>query len=193
MGANPEVDEYIERSEQWPAEMRRLRPVLLDCGLTEEIKWRQPCYSHDGHNIVIMQEMKDHLALMFFKGALLADREGVLHDVGPNSRSARRLQFTSTDDVERLATSIKAYVAEAIDVEEAGLEVGPAPEPELVDELREELDRDATLRAAFEGLTPGRQREYNLHFASAKKAETRKARVEKYLPKILEGKGFRDR
>jgi uncharacterized protein YdeI (YjbR/CyaY-like superfamily) len=170
-----------------------VREVLLGCGLTEQIKWRQPCYSHDGANIVIVQSMKDFLALMFFKGALLADPQGVLVSQGPNSRSARRMEFTSVDDVTRLADTVKAYVEEAIGVEEAGLEVGPPEELDLVAELQERLEQDPALRTAFEGLTPGRQREYNLYFSDAKKAETRAARVDKYAPKILQGKGFRDR
>ena len=190
---NPEVDAYIRRSEKWPEEMTDLRPILLSCGLTEEIKWGKPCYSHEGRNIVILQEMKEFLALMFFKGALLSDPDGVLEEQGPNSRSARRIQFTSVDDVARLTDTVEAYIDEAIDVEEAGLEVGPAPQLVLVEELQDRLDQDPPLKAAFEALTPGRQREYNLHFSDAKQATTRQARVEKYAEKILDGKGFRDR
>lgn len=187
------VDAYIARSEKWPAEMTMLRPILLGCGLGEAIKWGKPCYDHEGSNIAIVQEMKDFLALMFFKGALLSDPQGVLESQGPNSRSALRLCFRSTDDVARLADTIKAYVAEAIEVEEAGLEVGPAPAVTFVHELQQRLDSDVAFRTAFEALTPGRQREYNLHVSEAKQATTREARVEKSVPKILAGKGFRDR
>ena len=187
------VDAYIERSEQWPDEMATLRPILLSCGLSEQIKWGKPCFSHDGKNIAIFQEMKGFLSLMFFKGALLSDPDGVLVEQGPNSRSALRIEFTSVDDVTRLAETVRAYVEEAIDVEEAGLEVGPAPEVVFVEELQARLDEDKAFRKAFEALTPGRQREYNLYFSDAKQAATREARVEKYAPKILEGKGFRDR
>ncbi len=190
---NPDVDAYISRSQQWPEEMAALRPILLRAGLTEQIKWRTPCYSHGGRNIAIVQEMKEFLALMFFKGALLADPDGVLEDQGPNSRSARRIRFTSVDDVARLSGTVEAYLAEAVDVEEAGLAVGPAPDVELVEELQRRLDRDPALRDAFEGLTPGRQREYHLHVSAAKQAATREARVEKCAPKILVGKGLRDR
>ncbi len=137
--------------------------------------------------------MKDFLALMFFKGALLSDPQGVLESQGPNSRSALRMCFRSTDDVARLADTIKAYVAEAIEVEEAGLEIGPAPAVTFVHELQKRLDSDVAFRTAFEALTPGRQREYNLHVSEAKQATTREARVEKSVPKILAGKGFRDR
>lgn len=189
---NPKVDAYIKRSEKWPVEMAALRPVLLGCGLTEAIKWGKPCFSHDANNIVIFQEMNDHLSLMFFKGALMKDPAGVLKPQGPNSRSAMRIAFTSMEDVAELTDTVKEYVAEAIAIEEAGLEVGPAPEPELVEELRNRLEEDTALEAAFEALTPGRQREYNLYFSGAKQAKTRQARVEKYIPKIMAGKGFRD-
>jgi uncharacterized protein YdeI (YjbR/CyaY-like superfamily) len=190
---NPDVDAYINRSQMWPAEMAALRPILLDRGLTEAIKWGKPCYGHDGKNIAIMQEMKDFLALMFFKGALLSDPADVLRAQGPNSRSALRIEFTSVDDVTRLRDTVAAYVEEAIAVESAGLEVGPAPELVLVEELQQRLDDDPALRTAFESLTPGRRREYNLIIADAKQASTRAARVDKYAPRILEGKGLRDR
>ena len=155
---NPEVDACIRRTGKWPGEMTDLRQILLRCGLTEEIKWGKPCYSHEGRNIVILQEMKEFLALMFFKGALLNDSEGVLEEQGPNSRSARRIPFTSVEDVARLADTVEAYVDEAIDVEEAGKKVGPPPELLLVAELQSRLDQDPALKAAFESLTPGRQR-----------------------------------
>ncbi len=193
MDTDIDVDTYISRTEQWPAEITALRRILLASGLTEATKWGKPCYSHDGANIVIVQEMKNFLALMFFKGALLSDPAGVLHAQGPNSRSARRMQFTSVDDVERLAGVVTEYLDEAIAVEEAGLEVEPAPELELVEELQHRLDENPELKAAFEALTPGRQREYHLHISSAKQSSTREARVDKFVPKILAGKGFRDR
>jgi uncharacterized protein YdeI (YjbR/CyaY-like superfamily) len=193
VAVNPNVDVYIQRSEKWPEEMIDLRAILLGCGLIEEIKWGKPCYSHGGRNIVILQEMKEFLALMFFKGALLDDPEGVLEEQGPNSRSARRMQFTSVEDVARLADTVKSYVEEAIEVEEAGLEMGPAPELFLVEELQVRLDNDPVFKTAFEALTRGRQREYNLYFSDAKQAKTREARVEKYAERILDGKGFRDR
>ena len=190
---NPEVDAYISRSEKWPEEMTALRPILLGCGLTEDMKWRKPCYSHGRRNIVILQEMKEFLALMFFKGALLNDSEGVLEEQGPNSRSARRIRFTSVEDVSRLTDAVRAYIDEAIDVEESGQKMGPPPELVLVAEAQSRLDKYAALAAAFEALTPGRQREYNLYFSSAKQAKTRAAPVEKYAQKILDGKGYRDR
>lgn len=190
---NPEVDTYIDQSGKWPEEMKALRPTLLGTGLNEEIKWRQPCYTHQGKNIAILQEMNDFLALMFFKGALLEDPDGVLEDQGPNTRSARRIRFTSVEDVTRLSDTVKAYLEEAIEVEEAGLEVDPAPAPELVEELQTRLDEDPELKEAFESLTPGRRREYNIYFSDAKQAKTRRARVDRYAAQILEGKGLRDR
>jgi uncharacterized protein YdeI (YjbR/CyaY-like superfamily) len=188
-----DVDDHVARSTRWSAELAALREVLLACGLTEQLKWGKPCYGHAGRNIVIMQEMKEFLALLFFKGALLADPHGVLEDQGPNSRSARRIRFASVDDVRRLAATVTDYVDEAVAAEEAGLEVAPAPELVLVAELRERLDADDELRAAFEALTPGRQREYHLHVSAAKQAPTRAARVERNVARIKAGKGLRDR
>jgi uncharacterized protein YdeI (YjbR/CyaY-like superfamily) len=193
MDACPNADEYIARSERWPAEIAAVRPILLRAGLTEEIKWGKPCYTHGGSNVVIVQEMNDVLALMFFKGALMDDPEGVLRDQGPNSRSAKRIEITSGDDVARLAGTLVAYADEAIRVEDAGLTAGPAPELVLVDELRDRLDADPALRAAFEALTAGRRREYHLYVSGAKQATTRERRVDRCAPRILAGKGLRDR
>jgi uncharacterized protein YdeI (YjbR/CyaY-like superfamily) len=192
MTSNAKVDAYIARSKKWPAEMASLRPILLACGLTDDIKWGKPCFSHDGRNIAIMQEMNEFLALMFFKGALISDPADILKEQGPNSRSAKRIEFTSTGQVTKLAKTIRLYVSAAIDAEDAGLKPSPAPETDFVDELRDRLGADKTFRLAFESLTPGRRREYNLHFSSAKQAATRVARIEKCAPKILAGKGFRD-
>jgi uncharacterized protein YdeI (YjbR/CyaY-like superfamily) len=191
--ANPDVDAIIGRSQSWGAEMAELRSVLLDTGLSEHVKWGKPCYVHDGRNIAIMQEMRDLLALMFFKGALLEDPHGVLEDQGPNSRSARRIRFTSVADVARLRDAVADCVREAVAAEEAGLEVAPAPPPELAEELRRRLDADPALAAAFAALTPGRRREYNLHISDAKRAATREERVERCVPRILAGRGLRDR
>lgn len=189
---NTKVDAYIGRSQQWPAELAAARKILLGCGLNEDIKWGKPTFSHDGDNIVILQEMKDFLSLMFFKGALLADPAGVLKSQGPNSRSALRIEVTSVADLTRLKKTLTAYVAEAIAVEQAGLKVEPAPELVLVEELQHRVDSDPAFKKAFEALTPGRRREYHLHISEAKQSTTRVARVEKCAPKILAGKGFRD-
>ena len=193
MTRSPDVDAYLERSERWHDEMAELREILLRCGLDEAIKWRSPCYSSGGKNIVIIQEMTAFLSLMFFKGALLDDTDGVLREQGPNSRSALRMEFTSVDGVQATAGAISRYVAQAVAVEEAGLEVEAPSELTLVEELQNRLDADPVLKAAFEALTPGRQRHYHLYISEAKKAETREARIDKHVDRILEGKGLRDR
>lgn len=190
---NGKVDAYIQGSQQWRAEMAELRPILLGCGLTEELKWAKPCYGIDGKNVAIMQEMKGFLALMFFKGALIDDPEGLLESQGPNSRSALRMCFTSPEDVARHADAVRRFVQAAIDVERAGLTVEPRPALELVAELQHRIDTDVPFRIAFEALTPGRQREYHLHISDAKQAKTREERVERCAPRILAGKGLRDR
>lgn len=190
---NPKVDAYLSRSTLWPAEASALRDVLLGCGLDEELKWGKPCYAHGGANIAIVQEMKGFLALMFFKGALLSDPEGVLEEQGENSHSAKRITFRSVVDVASLSGTIAAYVAEAITVEQSGVKVAPRPALVLVDALQERIDSDPVFRAAFESLTPGRQREYHLHVSDAKQLTTRQARVEKHAERILAGKGLRDR
>lgn len=188
-----DVDAYLAEAELWPGEIAALRTILLDLGLHEEIKWGKPCYSHDGANICILQEMKNFLAVMFFKGALLDDPAELLHEQGENTNAARRFQFTSVDEINSLASTIRDYVQDAIDVEEAGLEVEPAPEKPLAPELQDRLDDDDEFRAAFEGLTPGRRRAYNLYFSDAKQSQTRLRRIDKYAPKILAGKGMHDR
>jgi len=170
----------------------RLRAILLDCGLHEALKWGKPCYTHGGVNIAILQKMNAFLALMFFKGALLDDPKGLLEEQGENSRSARRLCFTDVRQVARMDASVRSFVGKAIAVEEAGLELPKRPDLVLVDELRARLDRDPALKAAFEKLTPGRQREYNLQVSSAKQSKTRVQRVEQQVPRILAGKGLRD-
>jgi uncharacterized protein YdeI (YjbR/CyaY-like superfamily) len=190
---NHAVDSFIASADAWRDEMERLRAVMLSTGVQEDLKWGKPCYVHGAANIAIVQPMKQFLSLMFFQGALLADLAGVLEEQGENSRSARRIRFTSVADVDRLADTVAAYVDEAIEVAASGRTVGPAPEPELVEELRERLDADPDLRAAFEALTPGRRREYHLHISSAKKAETRASRVEQHVDRIKAGKGLRDR
>ena len=189
----PDVDAYIEASDQWPDESRALRPLLLASGLDERIKWGKPCYALGDGNIVLVQEFSDHLALMFFKGILLQDPAGVLEDQGPNSHAAKRMTFRSVEDVQGRADLVTAYVSEAIEVEEAGTPLPPRPEEEMAEELRERLSSDPELSAAFDELTPGRQREYNLHVSDAKRVSTREDRVDKIVPRILDGKGLRDR
>ena len=194
MKDHADVDAYLAGSERWPDEIAALRPILLASGLDEAIKWGKPCYrTDDDGNVAIVQEFADHLALMFFKGVLLDDPDGLLHDQGPNSHGAKRMQFTSADDVEAQADAIGRYLAEAIEHERAGTELPPRPEEELADELAERLAGDDDLAAAFEELTPGRRREYNLHVSGAKRTETRERRVDEAVPRIMAGKGLRDR
>ena len=188
-----EVDKSFRSAKLWRAEADALRAALLDCGLAEELKWGKPCYSYDGKNIAIIQRMKDFLALMFFKGALLTDPDGVLERQGPNSRSGFRARFTSVKDVSRMKKSLKALVREAIDVEKKGLKVEKSNDLDMPAELVDAFDQDPDFKAAFDALTPGRRRGYVLHFSEAKQAKTRAARIEKYRDKIFEGKGFHDR
>ena len=193
IAGNPEVERAIGGSSRWREEASTLREILLECGLTEELKWRKPCYVHEGKNICIIQEMKHFLTLLFFKGALLKDPDGLLERQGPHSRSGLRMRFTGVREVTEGAGSIRAYVREAIQIEEAGLEVEKGTDPEYPEELVDRFDADPDFKTAFERLTPGRQRFYVIHFSSAKKSRTRAARIERYRQKILDGKGFNDR
>lgn len=189
---NPQVDAYLSKSKRWREETAELRAILLDCGLGEALKWGKPCYTAEDNNIAIIQPMKNFLALMFFKGALIDDVQGVLEEQGEHSRSQRRMCFTSVQQVVEAEEALRNYVQAAIEVERAGLTVPKPTELVLVEELQARLDEDPALNAAFEALTPGRQREYHLHFSGAKQSKTRTARIEKFVPKILAGKGFRD-
>jgi len=186
------VDDYLETSGAWRPEMQALRAILLDCGLAEALKWRKPCYAHDGSNIAIMQPMKGALSLMFFKGALMDDPDGLLCDQGPNSRAAKRLEFTDAEAIRAVEPQVRALVASAVAVEASGVDLPPRRELELPGELTEALADDAELSAAFDALTPGRQRGYALNIAGAKQAETRRNRIAKHRPRILAGKGLHD-
>jgi uncharacterized protein YdeI (YjbR/CyaY-like superfamily) len=192
---DPKVDAYIDRAQRWQGETAALRAILLDCGLEEALKWGKPCYAAQGGNVAIIQGFKPHLALMFFKGALLKDPEGVLRAQGANSQAAKRMEFTSPAQVDEMAATVRAYVAEAVAVEQAGLKVAFTAKAELVypDELVEAFDTDPAFAAAFKALTPGRQRAYVLHFSGAKQAATRAARIAKVVGRVLDGKGLADR
>jgi uncharacterized protein YdeI (YjbR/CyaY-like superfamily) len=188
------VDAYLVDCDQWPEEIAAIRLILLSCGLDETIKWGKPCYCiGDDDNVVLLQEFSDHLALMFFQGVLLDDPEGVLHEQGPNTHGPKRMRFTSTAEVESRANTIEAYVREAVHHARAGTELPPRPNEALAAELQERLSEDDELSAAFSSLTPGRQREYNLHISSAKQSSTRHRRIDKIAGRVLEGKGLRDR
>lgn len=191
---NPEVDVFFENIKQWKAELEQLRIILIDCGLTEDLKWKQPCYSFKEKNICIIGGFKDFCVLSFFKGVLLQDSAGILVQQGENTQSARIVKITELEQIATLKATLKAYIFEAIEVEKAGLEVPFKSNDELVlvEELQTKLDADATFRAAFTALTPGRQRAYNLYFSGAKQAKSRLDRIEKYTPKILSGKGIND-
>lgn len=191
---NPRVDEYLSKGQKWQKEIEELRRIILDCGLTEELKWGKPCYSFQESNIVIIQPFKESCALMFFKGVLLKDPKGVLEKPGENSRVARRIPFTSVQEIVEMAHILKSYIYEAIEVEKAGLEVDVEEKTEPIpEELQKKLEENPALKTAFDALTPGRQRGYILYFSDAKQSKTRERRVEKYMQKILNGKGLHDR
>lgn len=189
---NPKVDAYLAREKAWREEFTALRAILRDFDLSEEFKWGHPCYALGKTNIVLMHGFKEYCALLFFKGALMKDPSGILIQQTENVQAARQIRFTSADEIKRMANMLKSYVQEAIEVEKAGLKVEFKKEFEIPEEFQSELDQHADLKKAFEALTPGRQRAYILHFSGAKQAKTRQARVEKYIPQILEGKGIDD-
>ena len=183
----------MSRAKAWRGEMQRLRAILLDCGLDEEIKWGKPCFLFEGRNVAILQPFKAHCALMFFKGALLKDPHGLLRDQGQNTQSAKRLEFTGEAEIKPAV--VKSYVKQAVAVEKAGLKVDFKAKRELAlpEELTRILQKDRRLAKAFHALTPGRQRGYVLHFSGAKQSQTRTARIEKCISRILAGKGMNDR
>lgn len=194
MKRHADVDAYLAATERWPDPIAVLRPILLASGLDESIKWGKPCYCVDGGaNVALIQEFADHLALMFFKGVLLDDPEGLLHDQGPNTHGPRRMKFTSTAEVEAAAEAIGDLVRQAIEHTRAGTEIPERPDEALATELAERLATDPELADAFNDLTPGRQREYNLHISGAKQSATRERRIDKAAPRILSGRGLRDR
>jgi len=191
---NPKVDDFISNAKKWQPEMEQLRQLLLDCGLTEEFKWRMPCYSFKENNVVLIASFKAFCALSFLKGSLLQDTNGMLVQPGENSQAVRFFKFTNVSEIEELKPILKNYIYEAIEVEKAGLKVAfkSNKELELVDELKAILNENLALKTAFESLTPGRQRAYNLFFEAAKQSKTRETRIEKYIPRILDGKGIND-
>lgn len=194
-GTNPKVDFFFNKIGQWQEEYELLRTICLSCGLEEKLKWGQPCYSlPDDTNIVLIHGFKEYCALLLFKGALLKDPEGILIQQTENVQAARQLRFTSAKQIEELKVIIKAYIFEEIEVEKAGLKVEMKKTADFAvpEEFKQKLDGNAMLKAAFEALTPGRQKGYLLHFGQAKQAATREARIAKYIPKILEGRGLDD-
>lgn len=191
---NPKVDWFFDKDTQWQKEFELLRTIVLDCGLTEELKWGQPCYVLGNSNVVLMHGFKEYCALLFFKGALLADANGILVQQTENVQSARQIRFTSAKQIGKMESTLKAYIYEAIEVEKAGLKVKlkKTSEYKVPEEFQVKLNKLPSLKKAFEALTPGRQRAYLFYFSSAKQSKTRAERVEKYMPKILKGKGLED-
>ena len=192
---NPKViDRFLDRAKKWKPEMTLLREICQDCGLTEEFKWMHPCYTYQGKNIVLIHGFKEYCALLFHKGALLKDTDRILVQQTENVQSARQIRFTGLQEIIDLKPTIKAYIFEAVEVEKAGLEVPmkKTSEFKMPDEFKEALDKDPDLKTAFQSLTPGRQRGYLLYFSQAKQSATRANRVEKLIPKILQGKGLND-
>lgn len=191
---NPKIDAYLIKEKKWQPEMQELRRILLECQLTEELKWGKPCYTYKKNNVVILYGLKEFCGPGFFKGALLNDTNGILAKPGENSQSTRYIKCTNTQQIIEMEAVLKAYIYEAIEVERAGLKVDFKEKNELVfsEELLKKLDANSALKTAFEALTPGRQRGYNLYFSAPKQSKTRNARIEKYMQKILDGKGFHD-
>jgi len=191
---NPKVDGYLRKAKKWQEELEKLRMIILDCQLTEELKWGKPCYTFQKSNIVIIQGFKEYCALLFFKGALLNDANGILIKPGKNTQAGRQIRFTNVREIVEMETILKAYIYEAIEVEKAGLKVNFKKTTEFIipEEFQNRLDEIPALKTAFDALTPGRQRAYILYFSAPKQSKTRESRVEKSMQQILNGKGLND-
>ena len=194
MQMNPKVDWFFTKAKQWKEEYEKLRMICLDCGLTEELKWGVPTYTINGKNIVLIHGFKEYCAILFPKGVLLKDPKGILIQQTENVQAARQIRFTSAREIFELEPVLKAYINEAIEVEKAGLKVDlkKTEDYKIPKEFQSKLIEIPALKKAFEKLTPGRQKAYLFHFSQPKTSKTREARVEKYLPKILDGKGIDD-
>ncbi|SDI42008.1 YdeI/OmpD-associated family protein [Mucilaginibacter sp. P19] len=191
---NPKVDFYFNKAGKWQEEVEQLRSIVLDCGLTEELKWGCPCYTFRESNIVLIHVFKEYCALLFFKGALLSDTHNILIQQTENVQAARQIRFTNAGEIAGQRSILKAYIYEAIEVEKAGLKVNLKQTKDfaVAQEFQQKLNTIPALKIAFEALTPGRQKAYLLHFSQPKQASTREARVEKWMPQILNGKGLND-
>ena len=198
---NPKVDWYFSKNKKWQAEIETLRTIVLDCGLTEELKWGVPCYTFQTRltgrqesNIVLIHVFKEYCALLFFKGVLLKDTKGILVQQTENVQSARQIRFTNAREIIKMERTLKAYIYEAIEVEKAGLKVPIKKTSEFTipEEFQNKLDKTQVLRTAFKALTPGRQRGYILYFSAPKQSKTRESRIEKSMQQILKGKGLND-
>lgn len=191
---NPKVDWYFQRTNKWQQEVELLRMIILDTGLTEVLKWGCPCYTLDKKNIVLIHDFKEYCAVLFFKGALLKDPKKILIQQTKNVQAARQARFTSVTEIAKLEKTLKAYIKEAIVIEKSGqkVEMKKTTQFSMPEEFEKKLKKSAALKKAFSALTPGRQRGYLLYFSSAKQAKTREARIEKYVPQIMKGKGLED-
>jgi uncharacterized protein YdeI (YjbR/CyaY-like superfamily) len=191
---NPKVDWFFDKATKWQKEYEKLRTIILDCGLTEELKWGCPCYAFENKNIVLIHGFKEYCALLFFKGALLNDPNGILIQQTENVQVARQIRFTNVREIVKMERILKAYIYEAIEVGRAGLKVKlkKTKDFKIPEEFQSKLDKMPALKIAFDELTPGRQRAYIFHFSQPKQSKTRAARVEKYLKQILNGKGLDD-
>lgn len=191
---NPKVDFYFSKAQKWQEELKCLRTIVLECGLVEELKWGVPCYTYQDRNIVLIHVFKEYCAMLFHKGALLNDTNGILIQQTENVQAARQIRFTSVGEITQLEPILKAYIYEAIEVEKAGLKVllKKTTEFNLPEEFQQKLEESPSLKTAFNALTPGRQRAYLLYFAAPKQSKTRESRVEKSVQQILNGKGLND-
>lgn len=191
---NPKVDEYLEKISKWKNELKKLRAIMLDFQLDEELKWGKPCYSYNKGNIAILIGFKEYCAISFFKGSLLNDEEGILIKPGENSQASRQIRFRSIEEIVEKEHILKEYINKAIEIEKSGMKVDfkKNDEIEIPYEFQIKLDEDPNLKSAFFELTPGRQRAYILYFSQPKQSKTRQSRVEKYIEKILSGKGLND-
>jgi uncharacterized protein YdeI (YjbR/CyaY-like superfamily) len=191
---NSKVDFYFNKPQKWQDEITELRAIVLDCGLTEELKWGCPCYTFQNNNIVLIHVFKEYCALLFFKGALLSNADGLLIQQTENVQAARQIRFTNLEGLTSKRAALKAHMFEAIEVEKAGLkvELKKTKEFAIPEEFQQKLEKTPNLEKAFKQLTPGRQRAYLLHFSAPKQAKTREARVEKYITQIMNGKGLDD-
>ena len=191
---NPKLNGFFKKADKWQAELQKLRKIVLDCGLTEVMKWGQPCYTSENRNIVLIHGFKEYCALLFFKGALLKDPKGILIQQTENMQSARQIRFTNVREIVAMKSILKGYIQQAIEVEKAGLKVKlkKTSDFKIVEEFQKKLDENPALKKAFAALTPGRQRGYILYFSAPKQSKTREARIEKCMPQILKGQGLND-
>jgi uncharacterized protein YdeI (YjbR/CyaY-like superfamily) len=191
---NPKIDAYFDSVQNWQQELEKLRTIILDCGLTEELKWGLPCYTFENTNVVILNPLKEYCALGFFKGALLYDANDILQKPGEHTQAVRLIRFTRVKEIAAMESVLKAYIYEAIELERADLHVKlkKTSEYDVPEEFQRRLNKNPALKNAFEALTPGRQRGYLLHFSAPKQSETRESRIEKCIPLILKGKGLND-